>query len=281
MELLDLHLGRPVHRRALSVFPVWTGAAVVTRGYDLRGDHVRVAERAGAAVAEELVVTNAGPRPALLLAGELLEGGQQHRIAARSVLVGSGEAVVLDVRCVEEGRWSGSADHIRRGRRAPGSVRAADDQSGVWQSVRRHEERSGAGPTHSILDATASVAERAERLIAGLRPLPFQCGVLIGVAGQPLLLEAFDSPRTLSHAWETLLTAAASDAVDAAALPTPGRRARRFLDRATAVPLDSREAGIASGLAGRSDKARLELLIWHGRAVHTVAANLRHELIAA
>ena len=110
---------------------------------------------------------------------------------------------------------------------------------------------------------------------------PFQCGVLIGVAGQPLLLEAFDSPRTLSHVWETLLTAAASDAVNAAALPTPGRRARRFLDRATAVPLDSREAGIASGLAGRSDKARLEVLVWKGRAVHTVAANPRHELVAA
>ena len=35
MRLLDLHLGRPVVRGALTVFPVWNGAAVASRGYDV------------------------------------------------------------------------------------------------------------------------------------------------------------------------------------------------------------------------------------------------------
>ncbi len=37
MRLLDLHLGRPLTRGALTVFPIWNGRAVTARGYDLAG----------------------------------------------------------------------------------------------------------------------------------------------------------------------------------------------------------------------------------------------------
>ncbi len=104
MQALDLHLGRPVHRGALTLFPVWNGGAVSRRGYDLRTNQLTVAERAGSPVVGELVATNTGPRPVLLPEGELLEGGQQHRVAARTVVVPAQGSVVLDVRCVEAGR---------------------------------------------------------------------------------------------------------------------------------------------------------------------------------
>ena len=131
-QLLDLHLGRPLTRRGLTLFPLWNGGAVVKRGYELHSEQVRVDERAGAPVVGELVATNHGTRPAVVLAGELLEGGQQHRVAVRSVVIDGGAAVVLDVRCVEEGRWSGLRSHHRTGRRAPVSVRGADGQAAVW-----------------------------------------------------------------------------------------------------------------------------------------------------
>ncbi len=39
--------------------------------------------------------------------------------------------------------------------------------------------------------------------------------------------------------------------------------------------------GLGTALRGRSPYARLDALAWRGRAVHTVAVNLRHELVAA
>lgn len=126
MELLDLHLGRPVHRGALTLFPVWNGRAVGGRGYDAISA-VAVAERAGSPVVGQLVVTNGGSRPALLVEGELLEGGQQHRVVSRSTLLAAGGSSVLDVRCVEAGRWAGQQTHTRSGQRAPLDVRAATD----------------------------------------------------------------------------------------------------------------------------------------------------------
>ena len=281
MKLLDLHLGRPLTRGALSLFPVWNGAAVAVRGYDLRTPRLSVAERAGSPVVGELVVTNAGARPALLLEGEVLQGEQQHRVASRSVLVGAGDALVLDVSCVEQGRWAGTGAHRREGLRAPAAVRTARGQGEVWRHVSRYEQRFDRSATGSLVEATGRAERGAASAVADLRPLAFQCGLLVGIAGQPLLLEVFDSPRTFADAWRPLLRSVALDAAGAPPVPTPGRRARRFLDRVTAVPLSAHPSGIGTGVAGASPYATLSGLVWCDRAVHAAAVNPRHALVAA
>ena len=281
MKLLDLHLGRPLTRGGLTLFPVWNGAAVASRGYDLRSEHVSISERAGHAVVGELVLTNAGPRPVLVLEGEVLEGGRQHRVAAASALIGAGEALVLDVRCVEEGRWQGAGGHVRGGRRAPVSVRAAQDQGRVWEQVRRYEQQYDASDTHSLLEATRQVEGRAAVAVHDLRPLPFQAGVLVGVGGYPLMVETYDSPRTFAHAWDALVCSVAVDSATAPPVATPGRRARRFLERLAAVHVESSPAGLATAIRGHSGHARVDGLVWRDRAVSAVAINPCHELIAA
>jgi len=277
MTLLDLHLGRPLARGALTIFPVWDGHAVPDQGYDLGGEHVTVAERAGHAVVAELVVTNTGSRPVLVLEGELFEGGQQHRVAARAVLVGAGASQVLDVRCVEQGRWSGAAGHARSGRRAPLSVRSALDQSQTWERVSRFEQRYRTSATSSLLEATRDADQQAAALVRGLRPLPYQGGVLLCLGGQSAQLESYDCPRTLAAVWDALLHAAALDALALAPVPTPGRRARRFLEQVGQLPLTGSAASVGQLLQGDGPQARIESLRWHDRVVHTVAVNPRHQ----
>jgi len=281
LQLLDLHLGRPVVREALTVFPIWSGTAVTSRGYDLSSAKLTVEERAGHAVVAELVVTNNGRRAALVLEGELLEGGQQHRVAARSTLIQPGETQVIEVRCVEQGRWSGSRTHVRTGRRAPLSVRAAQRQDRTWQRVRDLEARHGGGDTHFLGDALRSADEQATRLVGDLRPLPFQCGVLLCLAGQPVQLEVFDSPRSLASVWSALLHAAAVDALSCAPVATPGRRARRFLDRVQSLNETSHIGPHDPTGRRTSQYAELATLSWRGRTVHAVATNPRHELVKA
>ena len=278
--LLDLHLGRPLTRGGLTIFPVFNGAAVEARGYDLRSSQLTVREH-GSPTVDELVVENAGSRPALVLEGELLEGGHQHRVAIRSVLVGAGQAQALPVRCVEQSRWSGAHRQVRRGRRAPVRVRAAADQGDAWRRVQSLEQVHGFSATHSLVEATRAAQERAAAAVQDLRPLPFQSGVLVGIGGHPVLLEAYDSPRTLAHAWSGLLRSVALDAVEAAPVPTPGRRARRFLDRLDRAELSASPAGLGLALTGRSEHVSLDVLAWRGRPVAVTAVNRRHELAVA
>lgn len=93
-------------------------------------------------------------------------------------------------------------------------------------------------------------------------------------------LEVFDSPRSLASSWKALLQAAAVDAVGQQPVPTPGRRARRFLDRVQTADKARVDIGVEVSRSS-SPYADLVSLTWRGRAVHAVATNPRHELVMA
>jgi hypothetical protein len=149
VKLADVHVGSPVVRGPLTVFPLFNGRAVADREYELYGSRVEVSELPDGPTLDHLLVTNLGATAALVLEGELLEGGWQHRVAARSTIVEPGQTRALAVYCVEHGRWDGGArGHSRGGRRATVQVRAAREQQEVWAQVRRY----GESVTESLLE---------------------------------------------------------------------------------------------------------------------------------
>ncbi|GAA3318194.1 ARPP-1 family domain-containing protein [Arthrobacter ramosus] len=90
MRVQRLHVGVGSTLGPLTILPVWTagpGQLGVSTGTHA---DIAVTELASGAQVGKLTVTNNGPRPALLLEGELLEGGQQHRTCARDVVLGAG-----------------------------------------------------------------------------------------------------------------------------------------------------------------------------------------------
>ena len=153
-----LHVGRGTYVGGVTVFPVWSAGPAVDDLDTGATPWVTVAERSSAPVVAELVVTNEGPRPVLMLEGELLEGGWQHRALAHDLVLAPGAARVVEVVCVEQGRWSPSAGHARGGRRASPSVRsslhgpATGRQGAVWSRVARYGDVLTPSPTGSLVD---------------------------------------------------------------------------------------------------------------------------------
>lgn len=229
---LTLYVGQGTTHGSLTIFPVWTdgpssGSALLTGA----AAPVDVAERAGSPAVDQLVVTNRGNRPVLLLAGELLEGGMQHRALAATTLLPAHHPTVLPVRCVEQGRWHGGGAHGRNARRAPVSLIAhldrADGQHEVWRRVSRFGAVAGTSPTESLLDRLdATAAGVAGFRPSALRPLAGQRGLLVGIAGCPAWLELFGSSRALAAHWSGLLDGATLDALGRPSLRTPAATAR-------------------------------------------------------
>ena len=124
-----LHVGQGTYSAGLTLFPVWVGAPAWPGVLVGAQPGVTVAEREGSPVVGELVVTNGRPDPVLLLEGEMLEGGWQNRTLARSVLLAPGKRSVVDVCCVEQGRWGGAAAHHGRARGCHG-VQSVDRGEG-------------------------------------------------------------------------------------------------------------------------------------------------------
>ncbi|MCY7288200.1 MAG: hypothetical protein LH624_08115, partial [Cryobacterium sp.] len=85
-QIPQLHVGHGTHFDALSVFPVWVQSPRVA-GLEWKADSIRVDEREGSPVVDELVLHNTAPRPVVVLEGDLLKGGWQDRMLARSIVL--------------------------------------------------------------------------------------------------------------------------------------------------------------------------------------------------
>jgi hypothetical protein len=187
---------------------------------------------------------------------------------------------------VEARRWGGQRRHADSHRRATTRVRAGlrangNRQNDVWQRVSQYETRYGPNATASFTEHADRAADDITPLVRGLRPLPGQIGIVIAISGHPVSAEMFDSPLTLAEQFQSIVAAAAMDAVGRPAEVTPSRRVRRFIELATPVPLRrTASAGAGITLVGNSEDVSISLLRWHDRDVHTSLLNPRHELVA-
>ena len=245
------------------MFPVW-GEYDGRRDYSCDVAPVVLAERAEGPAVPVLVASNDGKRPVLMLEGQLLEGGWQNRVLTRSYLLGAGSTVDLEVACVEANRWGGRQGHRADRRRGSIRVRSAlsrspqqNRQGEVWRRVSEYDARYGPDPTSSFTGHLDRAMPDVSRLVDDLRALQGQSGVVIGIGGQPAMAEVFDSPATLRQELGSILAAAGMDAVDADPVPTPSRRARRFLDRAAKVAfVEGAPAGMGPPLVAAASTSR-------------------------
>ena len=202
-------------------------------------------------------VSNRGVHDVLFLFGEEIRGAKQNRIANASFLVPARSELVIDVSCVEQGRWgrrgrdgfAGTGEvvsHVMRkkmafrvaaSRRRGGRFEA--DQLEVWQDIgARLAQTHTASATDSYEDYVRSRRADLNDMLAAFRPLERQVG-FVAVAGDAIVgLEAIGRPEVFADQFEGLVRAYAIDAID----PAPGRR-----DREERAPgSDSPEAFLAA-----------------------------------
>ena len=93
----DLHVGHGITAAPVTMFPVWADALQLRNVVTGTAARVSVTELPDGAAIPHLTVTNLGPKPALLLEGELLEGGLQTRALAFDLLIAPRTSAVVDV----------------------------------------------------------------------------------------------------------------------------------------------------------------------------------------
>lgn len=248
-DLLDAtRLGARQAHKALALWPLLlrddapppAGPPYVTLGAALVRGSVRVDEVSEGGSVPHVRVTNKGDVAVLFLFGEEIRGAKQNRIANASFLVDPGTQVVLDVSCVEQGRWQrrdGDAferavdlvshdlrrdmtRYVAQSRARTG--RFAADQGAVWDEVHRRLELSATrSPTAAYADYRAARAVDLDEIGRAFRPLGRQVGFVALQGDEVVGVEAIGRPEVFAAAFDALLRAYAIDAVDAALLREP------------------------------------------------------------
>jgi hypothetical protein len=306
------YVGARQFHKALSLWPLLpTPGAAEPNGLDyvpladaLEDGFVSVREVDASGHVPHVRVENRAATAVLIVFGEELRGAKQNRVANASFLLPPKDERVIDVSCVEQGRWGrrgggfagrcpefeGSApllsSVIRRKMQKKVAVSRAltgtydADQGEVWQSVTQRLDRSG---VRSESGAYADYARSRERDIDEIAKSfhvledAGQVGFVAAIGDEIVGLEAIGRGDVFARVFPTLLHAYAIDAVDAEQVRESGPRARfdrpeAFLAAVASAPVNS-GASLAMGhdLRLASDAVEGCALVAEGELVHLTA----------
>ena len=283
-------VGAPITRVGVSLFPVHLFQPLAVPVVTGTPGAVEVAEAESESV-PTLTVTSTIDDPFLLVEGETVAGGLQHRTLNVSVLVPPRARLDIPVSCVEAGRWGGSraftgtsGQTSRRVRRAKSAGVAQSlrqtgskhsDQGAVWDTVDFELDRMGvSSSTRNFADSDAVFAQHdrlaraADELIAR-GPLPGQCGVVMSHGSRVVAAEVLAGADLLAAQWAQIVRAALLDAPGQVAGRPSASKALRFLRR-LATGDATRADGVGLGIEHHVRTRRLvgQVLTWDDTLVH-------------
>ncbi len=223
-----------------------------------------------------LVVINHSEQKLLLLAGEMVVGGKQDRIVQKDrIIPPDDKPTVIDVFCVEQGRWTNTTAVFKNAEisagnpTAPkagvgggiadpsvrGTAQARNEQSAVWDEVGKKNRALGAAPSQSTYQAARTSAQNLKQQEPYLDALESKVpgkdvvGAIVAVNGKLIWLDAFASPALFAKYWPKLIR---SYVMEAIAMRPPPEMEERIRWKLPTV----QEA--AAYLSDRSGNARFE-----------------------
>jgi hypothetical protein len=239
----SVHLGPSQNHQQLALWPlirtrVASGIPYICLAEAFDSGAAQVDEIGGGSV-PHVALVNRGSVSVLVLFGEEIVGAKQNRVANASFLIAPKSRVVLDVSCVEQGRWSSRpsasfsmgeqvlSSSLRRGMarrvsRSRSAGRGFDaDQAAVWDGVsKRVEGMRSPSKTGAYRDYARSLGTDLQEMARYFQPIEGQVG-FVAVRGDRVDgVEAVGDPAVYAEVHDRLLRAYTIDAID-------GRHAER------------------------------------------------------
>jgi hypothetical protein len=240
----------------LSVFPLLAADAFQTEYLTLEQaldqGVIRIGEVSHQGSVPDLLLTNTGTAPVLVIEGEELVGAKQNRIVNISFLVAGKAEVVIPVSCVEQGRWHYERSDFSSGnkmmnystRRSHREAVASNletgagfvsDQGRIWDEIDAKSRRMRVdSPTHAMADVFDRYQERLKEFTEGFNLVDCQVGAVFAVDGKVVGLEAFGCAATFAGFFQKLVQSYALDALETAGQgdvkPAAPGRARDFIE---------------------------------------------------
>jgi hypothetical protein len=232
----EVCVGQPIRHEALSVFPLFAGAAnpvdYLLSDEGLASGAVAVEEVSQAGSVSDLLVENKGDIRVLFIEGEELVGAKQNRILNTSVLIAAKSKTKIPVSCVEAGRWGYKSHHFgSSGSCSPsklryfvkssvsGSLKAGrghrSDQGQVWNEVARQQQSLGTpSGTSAMSDTFLAYRGKVAEFRENLNYVEGATGLAVAIGKKVVAIDLFDKPTTCQKVWSRLLSGFVLDALE-------------------------------------------------------------------
>lgn len=139
-------------------------------------------------------VKNTGPKPLLLIAGDLVTGGHQDRVIAHDTIIQPGEEKDVEVFCVEEERSTGPTNIFEPSDQpVPHKVRReaifAASQDRVWSSVGSFNASASAAPATKTVQGGLRSEQVVEHVETNFQPVIERLLGVKNVVGYVLVID--------------------------------------------------------------------------------------------
>ena len=248
----SIHLGPSQNHKQLTLWPliragVAPGIPYICLAEALESGAAQVDEVGGGSV-PHVVLVNRGDVSVLVLFGEEIVGAKQNRVANASFLVAPKSRVVLEVSCVEQGRWSARpasafspgeqvissalrkdmATRVSRSRSSGGSFDA--DQGAVWSDVsKRVRAMRNPSETGAYRDYARSLGQDLDEMARHFQQIEGQVGFVAVRGNRVDGVEAVGDPAVYARVHDRLLRAYTIDAIDGAHAESAPAKGAEFL----------------------------------------------------
>lgn len=217
----------PVTHKHLAIYPVCRKTTVeigdyITLDEAQHNKVVYISELASASV-PTVIIKNTGSKPIYIMAGEIIVGGKQDRMVSFDILIPAGKEVMVEVRCVEHGRWHGkSVEFMSGGAVGSKGVRTAlqfKDQQEVWGEVSKkcaQIDVSSQSGTYSAILSSEEVEKKSKPFLdamnSGLQEDNI-VGMIMALNGEVVCVDIFANPKFFKEVRAKLLKAYVLDAI--------------------------------------------------------------------
>lgn len=222
-------VGSPLTQNNLTVFPVYStqtrkvSSEYLTLDEALKKQALKVKEMPDAEVSR-VSVTNKASQSVYLISGDIILGGQQDRVIARDTIVPkNAKNFVVEVFCVEHGRWQGGR-HFSAGEVASSELRretqVSKNQQKVWAKVAQENAAMGTDTSTGTYRAVAQSKAAEKDIPAYMKPLTAQLakdkraiGIVVAVNGKVTAADVFADHKLFEKQMTKVLKSYALDAV--------------------------------------------------------------------
>ena len=223
---LSVTLGSPISNGNLAVFPVRLASRLASsRQYltleEALKKHLIVVQELPEKEVNRVQVTSLSSIPIYLLAGDIILGGQQDREVAHDTVVPPYvKNFLVDVFCVEHGRWEGE-QRFGSAEVASTSLRyqtqGAKSQAQVWSKVAADTRAMKAEtPTGTYRAVGSGLHKEVDAYVkpaaARLESDPRAVGLIVAINGKVVAADAFDGHRLFLKELAKVLKSYALDA---------------------------------------------------------------------
>ena len=223
-------LAEPIQVNNVSIVPVISregekqvGEEYATLAEAKKNAWIEIIEVPGEGDVDTLKVRNVGPKPILLLSGELLLGGKQDRVVGKDTIVPPGKEVDVPVYCVEPGRWTGSDKFSYGDTMVPLTVKEEatfGNQQQVWDKVGGYNAAAGASRDDGTTLQNGLDEEKVKKqietdlgdVLSKLDKNKNVVGVMFLMDGEVRTLELFGTNRLFNANRNSLLKGALAQA---------------------------------------------------------------------